>query len=506
MNRRFRAVLALLAAGLCLGTTACGIHPAAAGRGPGTIVIDTANYPSTLDPGKQYDTDTYSVYRNIFDQLLRRDPKTNAVVPWLATAWRQTDPVTWRFTMRQGVTFSDGSPLTARDAAFSIMRILDKKFGSQQYANFSVIKQASADGADLVVRTAVPSPTLLSYLTTLSVVPQDYVKRVGDKQFAVQPIGSGPFVLQSATAGSEVVLQANPRWWGPPTQLRTAVFRAVPNVASRIADLQSRKADLATTLTPDAADQIRRDPKLAILSTPTERVAYLAFNTIKGGPTNDPLVRKAIAEAIDYDALIKNLQRGYAQPINSMATPLAFGYDPSLPDNRHDPGDAKRLIQQAGATGATLVMATSPSFDPQVVQAIQGDLAAAGLRVEIRNSDQATYLKKVQDPAHDWGSIRFGKWSCSCLDSDGVIYPLFHTGEIWSSYRNPEFDEIVEQAREVIDPAQRTQLYRTAFALLNRDLPGIGLFQSYAVYGANSRLQWTPDASESLFLDQMKVS
>lgn len=504
-RRRFRAAL-LLATALALGAASCGIQPASAGRGPGTITIDTANYPSTLDPGKQYDTDTYSVYRNIFDQLLRRNPKTNAVVPWLATKWRQTDPLTWRFTMRPGVTFSDGSPLTAEDAAYSISRILDKKFGSQQYANFSVIDKATADGGDLVVHTSVPSPTLLSYLTTLSVVPKAYVQRVGDKQFAVKPIGSGPFVLQSATAGSEVVLTANPKWWGPPTQIRTAVFRAVPNVASRVADLQSRKVDLATTLTPDAADQIRRDPTLAILSTPTERVAYLAYNTIKGGATNDPRVRKAIAEAIDYDALIKNLQRGYAKPINSMATPLAFGYDKSLPNNHHDPEDAKRLLQEAHAVGAKLVMATSPSFDPQVVQAIQGDLAAVGLQVEIQNSDQATYLKKVQDPSHEWGSIRFGKWSCSCLDSDGVIYPLFHTGEIWSSYSNPDFDKIVEQARETIDPARRTELYSQAFELLNRDLPGIGLFQAYAVYGANSRLQWTPDASESLFLDQMKVS
>lgn len=506
MHPRFRAALTLVVTALCLGTAACGIEPASASRGPDTIVIDTANYPSTLDPGKQYDTDTYSVYRNIFDQLLRRDPKTNEVVPWLATAWRQTDPVTWRFTMRQGVTFSDGSPLTANDAAFSISRILDKKFGSQQYANFSAISQATVAGADLVIKTSVPSPTLLSYLTTLSVVPQKYVQRVGDEQFAVEPIGSGPFVLRSATAGSEVVLAANPSWWGPETQIRTAVFRAVPNVASRVADLQSRKADLATTLTPDAADQIRRDPTLAILSTPTERVAYIAFNTINGGPTNDPLVRKAIAEAINYDALIKNLQRGYAEPINSMSTPLAFGYDKSLPNNKHDPEDAKRLLAEADAEGATLVMATSPSFDPQVVQAIQADLAAVGLRVEIQNSDQATYLKKVQDPAREWGSIRFGKWSCSCLDSDGVIYPLFHTGGIWSSYTNPDYDKIVEQARQSVDPRQRMGLYRDAFTLLNRDLPGIGLFQAYAIYGANSRLQWTPDASESLFLDQMKVS
>src|SRR5262245_22253243 len=115
MNRRFRAGLAIAAAALCLGGAACGIEPAAAQRGPGTIVIDTANYPSTLDPARQYDTDTYSVYRNIFDQLLRRDPRTNEVVPWLATGWKQTAPKTWRFAMRRGVTFSDGTPLTAED-------------------------------------------------------------------------------------------------------------------------------------------------------------------------------------------------------------------------------------------------------------------------------------------------------------------------------------------------------------------------------------------------------
>ncbi|TDD83795.1 peptide ABC transporter [Actinomadura darangshiensis] len=498
--------LALVAAALCLGATACGIQPATAQRGPGTIVIDTANYPSTLDPGKQYDTDTYSVYRNIFDQLLRRDPKTNKVVPWLATDWKQTEPTTWRFTMRRGVTFSDGSPLTAGDAAYSINRILDKDYGSQQYANFSVITKATAEGGDLVVRTKVPSPTLLSYLTTLSVVPEAYVRRVGDKQFAVKPVGSGAYTLQEATSGSEVVLRANPRWWGPRTQIRTAVFRSVPNVASRVADLQSRRADLATGLTPDAADQIRRDKNLAIRSTPTERVAYLAFNTIKGGPSNDPRVRRAISEAIDYRALIANLQRGYAKPINSLVTPLAFGYDTSRPGYRHDPAHAKQLLREADAAGAKLVMATSPSFDPQIVQAIQADLSAVGLRVEIRNSDQATYLKKVQDPSRDWGSIRFGRWSCSCLDADGVLYPLFHTGEIWSSYSSRDFDRIVQQGRETTDPERRKALYRQAFDVLARDLPGVGLFQTYAIYGANTRLRWTPDAVESLFLDQMKVS
>jgi peptide/nickel transport system substrate-binding protein len=500
-----RTAVASLTVFACLATASCGIKPATAERDPGILVIDTANYPSTLDPGKQYDSDTYAVYRNIFDQLLRRDPRTQKLVPWLATSWRQTDPATWRFTMREGVTFSDGTPLTAEDAAFSINRILDKKFASQQFANFSMIGKATVDGDDLVVHTPRPAPTLLTYLTTLSVVPEKYVTRVGDQKFAARPIGSGAFIFDKATPGSQVTLKANPRWWHGRTSVRAAVFRAVPNVASRVVDLQSRKADLATGLTPDAADQIKRDPRLAVLSTPTERIAYLAFNTIKGGPADGPRVRRAIADAIDYNALIKNLQRGYAKPINSLLTPLAFGYDKALPNDRYDPAAAKSLIGQAGAKGKTVVMDTSPSFNPQIVQAIQANLADVGLSVRIRSTDQPTYLKKVQDPGHNWGSLRFGRWSCSCLDADGVIYPLFHTGGIWSSYTNPGFDTLVEQARRVIDPKQRTALYDQAFQVLARDLPGLGLFQDYAIYGANSRVRWTPDAQESFYLDTMKV-
>jgi peptide/nickel transport system substrate-binding protein len=146
-----------MAVAVCLAAAACGIAPATAGRDASTLVIDTTNYPSTLDPGQQYDTDSYSVYRNIFDPLLRRDPKTNEITPSIATSWSQLDPKTWKFAILPGVTFSDGAPLTAADAAFSLNRILDKSFGSQQYANFSVVSQASAEGADLIVRTAVPS-------------------------------------------------------------------------------------------------------------------------------------------------------------------------------------------------------------------------------------------------------------------------------------------------------------------------------------------------------------
>jgi peptide/nickel transport system substrate-binding protein len=476
------------------------------GSADASLTADLASYPASLDPGLQYDTDSYSVYRNIFDQLLHRDPKTHQIVPWLATSWKQTDPKTWVFTLRNGVKFSDGTPLSAADAAFSIQRILDPKLASQQNANFSAIASATGTADTLTITTKYPSPTLLSYLTTLSVVPMADVKKAGDAAFNLHPIGSGPYTFVSSIPGSQIMLKRNDAWWGPKPQIANVTFRAVPSAASRVADLKSGKADIADAMTPDTASQLKGSANLKVLSAPTERVSYLAFNTIKGGPTNDPAVRKAISMAIDYKSLISELEQGYASPVNSVLTPLAVGYPKDLPGYTYDPAQAKALVKQAGDVGKTIVMATSPTYDPQIVQAIQANIEEIGLKVSIQNTDQATYLKKVQSPTHDWGSIRFGQWSCSCLDADGVAYPLFHTGTIWSSYSNPQFDTLVDNARQTIDPADRVKDYSEAYGILAKDLPGIGLFQIDAIYGASSKLEWTPDAQQSFFVADMKIA
>ncbi len=498
------AMLAAAALAACSTPTTNGSAPGKTSH-DASLTADLASYPASLDPGLQYDTDSYSVYRNVFDQLLHRDPSSHKIIPWLATKWKQTGPKTWDFTLRDGVKFSDGTPLTAADAAFSLQRILNPKFASQQNANFSAIASATGSGNRLTITTKFPSPTLLSYLTTLSVVPMADVKKAGDAQFNLHPVGSGPYTFVSSIPGSQVVLKRNDAWWGPKPQIKTVTFRAVPSAASRVADLKSGKADIADSLTPDSAVQLKGTGNLKVLSAPTERVSYLAFNTIKGGAATDPKVRQAVSMAIDYSSLIGNLEQGYAKRVNSVLTPLAAGYPTALTDYRYDPAQAKKLVKQAGATGKTIVMATSPTYDPQIVQSIQASIEAVGLKVSIQNSDQATYLKKVQSPTHNWGSIRFGQWSCSCLDADGVAYPLFRTGTIWSSYSNPQFDSLVDQARQTLDPKTRTGLYAKAYQILDQDLPGIGLFQIDSIYGASSRLQWTPDAQQSFFVADMKL-
>jgi peptide/nickel transport system substrate-binding protein len=120
--------------------------------------------------------------------------------------------------------------------------------------------------------------------------------------------------------------------------------------------------------------------------------------------------------------------------------------------------------------------------------------------------DQPTYLKKIQGPEHDWGDIRYGQWSCSCLDADGVIYPLFHTGSIWSSYTNPKFDADVDQARTTIDENRRKQLYAEASRILQDDVVGDALWQVKSLYGVRAGLTWQPTVDEQLFVFDMRDS
>ncbi|MQA04053.1 MAG: peptide ABC transporter [Streptosporangiales bacterium] len=496
------------AAGLAL--TGCSLSSDSGDEGDDgskqSLTVDIPNYPASLDPGLQYDSASYTVYRNVFDQLLRRDPKTQKVVPWVADSWKRVDATTWTFKIHDGIEFSNGEELTADDAAFSINRILKKSLNSPQFANFSAISKATAKGDELTVETHEPSPTLLSYLTTLSVVPEDYVTKVGDEKFNTEPVGSGAFQITSTTSGSTVEMKANTKYWKDEPDVKKVTFRAVPNVATRVADLKSGRADIVTQLTPDDAVDLKGGGQANVLSVPTERISYLALNTAGDAPTKDVKVRQAVAHAINYPSIIKNLQHGYAKQVKSVVTPLAFGYPKDVSGYDYDPAKAKRLLKEAGSGSRTLVFPTSPSYDPQLTQAIQADLQKVGFKVKLVNSDQATFLKKVQSPKHDWGSLRFGRWSCSCLDADGVIYPLFRSDTVWSSYSNPQFDKAVDAARSTTDTAKRETEYGKAFGIMQRDVPGIGLYQDYAIYGTAKNISWKPDAQENFFVTDVEFN
>jgi peptide/nickel transport system substrate-binding protein len=467
------------------------------------LVIDLGGDAATLDPHVQWDTDSYSVYRNIFDNLLTRDP-SGKIVPQVASAWHYADDNTLVFDLRTDIWFQDGTKLTSEDVAFSIARITNPSFKSPQLSQFDQIASAEVTGpAQVTLHTKTAYPALLAQLVKLSIVPKAYVEKVGDQQFNQQPLGSGPYKLKSWQRGVSITLDAMPDYWRGKPPFRSVVFRAVPDVPTRVADLRAGRADLVRGLTPDDAEALKSERGIAVLSVPTERVAYLFVNPT-AGPTKDERVRRAIAMAIDRDTLINALQQGFAKPVREVLTPANFGYTNDVPVWPFDPDAARKLIADAGAKGATVQFLTSPVYDRRLNEAVQQMLADVGLNVQIIMLDQPTYLKRRQGTPEDAGALSQGRWSCACQDADGVIFPLFRSGSIWSKYSNPDFDRLVDAARSTLDEGKRRDLYRHAFQILHDDVPGIGLFQDVAIYGASPKLQWQPTSNEAMFVFEMK--
>jgi peptide/nickel transport system substrate-binding protein len=489
-------LIALVAAGL-------GAAPAMAQPAKLSLTVDLPGDAATLDPHLQWDTDSYTIYRNIFDNLIARDEK-GTIVPQVATAWKYVDDKTIEFDIRSDVRFHDGSALTPEDVVFSIRRIIDPALKSPQLSQFDQIVSADVTGpAKVTVKTATPYPALLAQLVKLSIVPKAYVQSAGDQKFNLNPMGSGAYRLKSWQKGIQTELEANTTYWRGKPPFEAVTFRVVPDVSTRVADLRTGKADLIRQLTPDEAVQIKRDPALQVLSTPTERVGYMFINAL-AGPTTDVRVRRAIAYSIDSKTLIDALLQGYAKPVNILLTPANFGYVPEVKGYEYDPAAAKALLKEAGAEGASLTFLTSPAYDRRVVEALQQMIQDVGLKVEIVALDQPTFLRRRQGRPDEAGSLSIGRWSCACQDADGVIFPLFRSGGIWSKYANPAYDREVDAARAVLDNKERLAHYKKAFEILREDVPGLGLYQDFAIYAARKQLKWTPTPNEAMFLMDMK--
>ncbi|MEO1224187.1 MAG: ABC transporter substrate-binding protein [Pseudomonadota bacterium] len=470
---------------------------------PETLVIDLVNEPSSLDPHRQWNPDSYYVYRNIFDQLLTRTDD-GEIVPNLATDWAYADDSSVIFTIRDDVAFHDGEMLTADDVVYSIERITDPDFASPQLGQYNQITGAEAlSPTEVRVTTNGPYPALLAQLVKLSIVPQHYVEEVGDDAFNQAPVGSGPYQFGEWDRGVQVSVERFDDYWGEPGFFPRAEFRAVPDAATRVANLLAGEANLIVTIDPDLALQLEAndgvEPRFAL----TERVGYLKLNT-QVGPTADPRVREAIASAIDAQLIIDGLLGGFDAPTSQMLSPAHFGWVDGIERDGYDLDHAQALIAEVGdAALEPMVFATAPVFDQRIVQALQQMLTEAGFNVEIEMTDMAAYLARAQSAPDQQADMSFGRWSCACQDADGVLFPLLHSSSNWSTWSDAEMNALLETARGTLDEDERMGAYQQVHNLVVDQVPLVPLYQAAILYGVDSDLVWQPTPNESMFLNRM---
>lgn len=337
------------------------LHDVRLTRGSVIVVGLNTNSIISLDPAMHRDRKTETVIRNIFDGLVTRTTR-DQVVPELASAWRQTSPTVYEFTLRRGATFHNGDPVTVDDVVFTFDRILrDGGVGGQSSPRKGLLGplQRVEKVNDTTVRFVLSEPfaVFLQAIVHFQIVPMRYIQQVGDRAFAERPVGAGPFRFVSGSLDSQIVLQRYPRYYGGapalapvgPAPAAGAVFRMIPEPSTRVAALKAGEVHIIEDLPIDLIPDLERDPGVYVKTTQGTRVYTVELNNTRA-PFNDVKVRQAMNHAVNWDPILKNVYRGYATRLTTAFLPSGFGYNTSLRPYAYDPNRARALLREAGYT------------------------------------------------------------------------------------------------------------------------------------------------------------
>ena len=476
-----------------------------------TLRFASAFDPNSLDPHSLALLYQTRVVTQIYEGLVNRD-RDYRLEPALATSWRAVSPTAWRFTLRPNVRFHDGSPLTAEDVVFSIERALAK---TSQRSNQlrGVIGAKKVDPATVEIVLEAPDAVLPEKLFLIAIMsrawaekhgvllPQDYNAK--QETYAVRNAnGTGPFMLKSYEQDRRVVLTANPNWWGHKDaamvksglgNVSEAHYTVIQQDATRLAALASGEVDFVIDAPFQDAARLKRDPKLKVSEAGDIGTQYLGFDQardeltaadVKGrNPFKDLRVRRAVAHAIDIDAIVAKVLRGQATPTGSFLSPLVDGYVPALEKRLpYDPARSRALLKEAGYTngfGVTLDC-VSVTYRTAVCQAIAAMLTQVGIRVTFQSSPSALFFPKLTQATASF--FEFG-WT-PAVDPWATLNNVVRTWDGKGSgafnggrYSNPKLDQLVDAIRVEPDLTRRRAMIGDALRMLTDDLPLIPLYR-----------------------------
>jgi peptide/nickel transport system substrate-binding protein len=474
-------------------------------EGPsGSIVIVIGGDPSTLDPQYSDDGNEHKINDNVYEHLLTRDPDTGAILPELAESWEQTDDTTWRFNLQENITFHNGEPLNADAVVFSAERIIDPDFNSEQISFVASITGGEAvDEYTVDIFTDGPDPTLPARMTWLKIVPPIYTTEDPDL-FEQSPVGTGPYKFVEWARGSHVTLEANADYWGGAPTIGEVTFRPIEEAATRLAALQAGEVDVVTDLIPEYLDQVENSVAIHGLEFP-----WIRINT-NVEPLTDIRVRQALNYAIDKEALAEALYGGYAAVAEGqILTAGHFGYNPDVVAYPYDPDKAMELLDEAGASGATLELIGESGRwlkDKELVEAVATQLEAVGLDIDVNIVEWSDWLDLLFAGAEAAPDLQYSAHDNVLLDADRTLSALFTTDGSQAAYGNPDVDQLVLDGRTETDVDLRQQMYHEAVETIREEAACIFLLNLDNIYGLNPNLEWSPRLDGRIFVKSMTLT
>ncbi|MDR1419448.1 MAG: ABC transporter substrate-binding protein [Treponema sp.] len=464
-----------------------------------TFTVALSEDIRAVDPGVAWNYVTNQVVNQITEGLVTLDANNN-IVPELAKSWRQSDPLTYVYDVRDDVVFSDGSKMTMDDVLFSFNRSKDPDGGTYFSDFFTDVDSFSVDGWQFVIKLKRPS-AVFKYVPTIAagrVISRAYFEKHQD-DFGTASGGilaTGPFVYRSWTSGQEVILAKNANYWNREKRaaniIDTLVFKIIPEDTTRVIALQTGAVDFCVNLPQDMLDQISSDRNLNLTTVDTYSLNYVAFNTLRA-PMNDANVRRAIAHALD----LSTFQRTIIRNAGSRGTVLPFGralygenaakweqYLGKTAGYNFDLSRAKQYLARSNYPGGFTcdIIVNENSLSNQRALFLQESLKALNINVQIRRmsgDEQDTYQMGGaldSDGRRDYDML-IGGWEADYPDLNGNIEIMYisdqagENGYNAAAYMNPRVDSLIESQRREIDPAKRFELQSQMMDIVAEDAP-----------------------------------
>ncbi len=502
--RRFRA--AALAT-LLPATVACTSTPpegaGAAGRRPDTLRVAlradvTGFFPS---PSMANEGFSFGVNFNLFEGLVSFDHQLR-IHPALAERWETPDDRSFVFTLRPGLRFSDGTPVTAHDVVASLRAATERRWANRE-AFQAVTSVEALDEQQVELRSPLP------YLVLLSRLPRGFVlPAAAIEQGAVPPPGTGPYVLASREPGRGFVFERNPHYRGAAPGFARIEFQVVPEAAERERRLRAGEVDLINDVEPETARRLRADPAFRVATGSGTRVLFLGM-ALQRAPYSDARVREALELAIDREELARRVYGG--EPVE-LATQIVgrgiVGFDPALPAPVHDPARARELLVAAGfANGLDLALDGSHNRyvgDRAILHEVARQLGLVGVRVKVNAADKADFFARLDrrdSPFHLLG------WAVETGEAGDALEYLFRTPdggvlgtENTTGTSDPELDRLIDEASRAASIEVRTATLMQAMRRVAALRPVIPLVVQPEGVAFSARIAWQPPLGNALEL------
>jgi peptide/nickel transport system substrate-binding protein len=469
--------------------------------GAQTLVFGGSGLPVSMNSAT--DGNSLTVMYQVLENLIFVEPGGTELQPGLATEWESSDDGTvWTFTLREGVTFHDGTPFNAEAAKFNFDRWNDPEFefgfrdeGVQYEAwgyvfggylgdEAAVLEEATVvDEYTLELTLSQPMGFLPAALSSsyFGLHSPAAIREAGADYGtpSVGAVGTGPFEFVEWIDGNQVVLERYADYWGEPAGVERLVFRGIEDPTARLAELQAGSIDIAVNLSPDDVVTIENDPNLEVATAESNlNVGYLAMHQ-SNEPFESQLIRQAVAHAIDWNEIVAAFFGEDAVVATQFVPPGLIGRDESLEPYEYNPERARELLAEAGypdgfETELWYMPVSRPYFpSPEPIAAAMASyLADVGIQASLMTQDWGTYLDNYQTGAFPMYMLG---WSADFADPDNFVYTFFNgtQQQDYLGWNSPEVAQMLEEARQEPDEETRASMYEEINRLIYEAVPSI---------------------------------